>query len=79
MQAMEDAQSLQHLEAVYKEGVMALTTSQINQHEQLDQSIMNVKCDAEQQCRKIHAGRIPWTPSLMITIYKTLYWQGIRK
>jgi len=78
-QAIEEAQSLQQLEAVYQEGVMALTTSQINQLEQLDQSITKVKQDAEQQCRKIHAGRIPWTPGLMIAIYKTMYWQGIKK
>jgi len=78
-QAIEDAQSLQQLEAVYQEGVTELTTNQINQLEQLDRFITKAKCNAEQQCRKIHAGRIPWTPSLMIVIYKTMYWQGIKK
>jgi len=46
-QAIEDAQSLQQLEAVYQEGVTDLTTSQINQLEQLDQFITKAKCDAE--------------------------------
>ncbi len=58
---------------------MALTTSQIDKLEQLDQCITKVKQEAKQQCRKIHAGRIPWTPGLTIAIYKTMYWQGIKK
>jgi len=78
-QAIEEAQSLQQLEAVYQEGVTVLTTSQIDKLEQLDQCIMKAKREAEQQSQKIHAGRIPWTPGLMIAIYKTMYWQGIKK
>jgi len=37
------------------------------------------KLEAEKHCRKIHVGNIPWTPGLTVTIYKILYWQGIRK
>jgi len=78
-QETKETHFLQLLKAVYKEGVMTLSTRQIKQLEILDQAIKKAKREVEKQCRKMQAGCIPWTPGLTITIYQTLYWQGIRK
>jgi len=77
--AIGTQQCLNQLEEVYKEGITTLTQEQLDTLETLDKKITAAKLAAERQCRKIHAGKIPWTPGLTIAIYKLLYWQGIKK
>jgi len=47
--------------------------------ENLDQQWTQAKIDAECHCHKINTRHLPWTPSLMVAIYKVLYWKGIQK
>jgi len=72
-------QSLQQLKAVYQQGITQLTNRQLKTLETLDQKLTQAKTEAERQCRKLHTGKVPWTPSLTVAIYKLLHWQGIQK
>jgi len=37
------------------------------------------KIEAEKQCRKFHAGKVPRTLAVMQAIYHILYWKGVKK
>jgi len=47
--------------------------------EQFDRQWVQAKIDAERHCQKLNTGKIPWTPSLTLAIYKVLYWKGLQK
>jgi len=70
-------QCLHQLQEIYKDGTSKLLLAQLDTLETIDTKLTITKLEAERQCRKIHAGRIPWMPGLTIAIYKLLYWQGI--
>jgi len=40
---------------------------------------IHAKIEAECHCQKLNTGKIPWTPSLTLAIYKVLYWKGLQK
>jgi len=77
--AIDTHQCLRQLKEVYKDGISTLTQTQLDTLETINMKLTIAKLEAERQCRKIHAGKIPWTPGLTIATYKLLYWQGIKK
>jgi len=77
--AIDTHQCLCQLQEIYKDGTSKLLLAQLDTLETIDMKLTIAKLEAERQCRKIHAGRIPWMPGLTIAIYKLLYWQGIKK
>jgi len=50
-----------------------------NQYNELDKELTQAKLRAEQHCRKLSAGHIPWTPALTQAIQQIQYWKGIAK
>jgi len=56
-----------------------LTSHQLEQYNAIDRQYVEVWAAAEQQCRKFHAGKVPWTPTLTQAIHRVLYWKGIQK
>jgi len=50
-----------------------------NQYNELDKELTQAKVRAEQHCRKLSAGHIPWTPALTQAIQRIQYWKGIAK
>jgi len=55
------------------------TPSHEEEFNRVDQELTQVKLHAESQCRKLHAGQIPWTPALSQAIQRVQYWKGIEK
>jgi len=53
------------------------------QHEKtyndIDNELTKAKIDAEHRCRKICAGKTPWTPALTQAIQRIMYWKGTVK
>jgi len=65
-----------------KQLTAAITSPRLNkahqaEYEALDNSIIKAKWFAEQHCRKIKAGNIPWCPQISHCINRILYWKGL--
>jgi len=67
------------LAEVYQDGVVQLTKTQIAKLEDINNVLTTTKLAAEKQCRKVHAGWVPWMLVLTQAIYCILYWKGIKK
>ncbi len=55
------------------------TAQQEADYNALDAQLTTAKLEAERQCRKICAGRTPWTLAITQAIQRILYWKGIAK
>jgi len=53
------------------------TQTQQQEYEKIDQAATKYKQYAENHCRKIHAGMIPWCPWVSRAINHILYWKGL--
>jgi len=79
------ANVIKHKQLIQKIEEVTSDTAQENQEdtdnslEQLDQQWIQAKINTECHCQKLNTGKIPWTPSLMLAIYKVLYWKGLQK
>jgi len=49
------------------------------EYNRLDQELTQAKLCAERKCRKLRAGRSPWTPALTQAIQRIQYWKGVQK
>jgi len=45
----------------------------------INKQLTMAKQAAKQHCRKINAGKVPWTLVVTQAIYQILYWKGVRK
>jgi len=79
VQAIEQEHIMQKITQLYQKESLATEKEKQEQWELIDQHLTTTKIEAEKQCRKLHAGKVPWTPAVTQPIYKILYWKGIQK
>jgi len=77
--AIQEHHLVEKIQLVYQTRGMPLTVNQLKRYNAIDQQYAEAKVAAERQCRKFHAGKTPWMPSLTQLIYCVLYWKGICK
>jgi len=70
---------LQQLSNLYQKGISELTREQQLALNEINKKLTLAKQEAKQHCRKINAGKVPWTPVVTQAIYQILYWKGVRK
>jgi len=56
---------------------MRLTQSQQIEYESIDKATTELKRYAENKCRKLKAGTVPWCPQVSKAINRILYWKGL--
>jgi len=57
---------------------MRLMQSQQTEYESIDKASTELKRYAENKCRKIKAGVVPWCPQVSKAINRILYWKGLQ-
>jgi len=70
---------LQLLQVLHNQGVTKLDAAQTKIFNDINKQLIHIKQTAENQCHKLHAGKVPWMPKLTQVIYRILYWKGIQK
>jgi len=73
LQALEKEQMVQQIEQLnQKDNTLSPKDSQ-EAWESIHQRSTKTNVEAERQCHKLHAGKVPWTLVLTQAIYKILY------
>jgi len=76
-ESLQETKLAQHATELLQQTGMRLTISQQLEYESIDKAATKLKQYAENKCRKLKAGTVPWCPQVSKAINRILYWKGL--
>ena len=77
--SMKDHNLFQRMDLLHSKTVYPLPQHLIEEYERIDELVNRLMEEAEEQCRKIRAGAIPWSPAFQKARRTVEYWERRRK
>ena len=72
--AMTDNDLFQKMNDLHQQSTLHFSKQLIDEFEEIDELVCRLMDEAEKQCRKIHAGAIPWSPAYKDSCLLLEYW-----
>jgi len=76
-ESLQETKMAQRAQELLKQTGVRLTLSQQLEYESIDKTTTELKRHAENKCRKLKAGTVPWCPQVSKAINRILYWKGL--
>jgi len=77
-ESLQETQLAYRARELSKQMGVRLTLSQQLEYESINKATTELKRHAENKCRKLKAGTVPWCPQVSKAINRILYWKGLQ-